>query len=288
MTDHCYESCCRKASQKTSANSQMDLSKKHNIHFAGNPHAGKTLVFGHGFGVDQQSFSQIVPAFEQDYRIILYDNAGGGQADLSSYSYQRYETLEGYVTDLTAIMALAQGTPATFIGHSVSGMIGLMAANRQPHLFDKLVLIGSSPRYLDDQPTSYTGGFNEAALQSLFEAMQTNYEAWVIGFSPQAMRNADRPELADQFARSLQALRPDIALAVAKAIFFLDHRKELPKVTKPTLIIQTANDIVVPAVVSEYMERHIPGSKRITINAQGHFPQISAPGEIIAALQSFV
>ncbi|QJB30210.1 alpha/beta hydrolase [Chitinophaga oryzae] len=266
----------------------MDLSKKHNIHFTGNPQAGKTLVFGHGFGVDQQSFSQIVPAFEHDYRIILYDNAGGGQSDLSSYSYERYETLEGYVTDLTAIMALAQGTPATFIGHSVSGMIGMMAANRQPHLFDKLVLIGSSPRYLDDAPASYTGGFDEAALQALFDAMQTNYEAWVIGFSPLAMRNEDRPELAEQFARSLQALRPDIALAVARAIFFLDHRMELPRVTRPTLIIQTANDIVVPAVVSEYMEQHIPGSKRIKINAQGHFPQISAPGEIITALRSFV
>lgn len=266
----------------------MDLSKKHNIHFAGNPHAGKTLVLGHGFGVDQQSFSQIVPAFEQDYRILLYDNAGGGRSDLSSYSYERYATLEGYVTDLTDIMGLCEGAPATFIGHSVSGMIGMMAANRRPQLFDRLALIGSSPRYLDDPASSYTGGFNEAALQALFEAMQTNYEAWVIGFSPQAMRNTDRPELAEQFARSLQALRPDIALAVARAIFLLDHRQELPKVTQPTLIIQTADDIVVPAAVSEYMERHIPGSKRIKINAQGHFPQISAPGEVIAALQSFV
>lgn len=266
----------------------MDLRKKHNIHFAGNPQADKTLVFGHGFGIDQQSFSQIVPAFEQDYRIVLYDNAGGGKSDLSSYSYERYETLEGYVTDLTDILTFTKGTHTTFIGHSVSGMIGMMAANRQPHLFDKLVLIGSSPRYLDDQRTSYTGGFDEAALQALFEAIQTNYEAWVIGFSPLAMRNEDRPELARQFATSLQALRPDIALAVSRAIFLPDHRQELPKVSQPTLIIQTANDIIVPAVVSEYMERHIPGSQRIKINAQGHFPQVSAPDEVIAALQSFV
>lgn len=266
----------------------MDLSKKHNIHFAGNPQAGKTLVFGHGFGVDQQSFSQIVPAFEQDYRIVLYDNAGGGKSDLSSYSYERYETLEGYVTDLMSIMAFVQGTHTTFIGHSVSGIIGLMAANRQPQLFDKLVLVGSSPRYLNDQQHSYIGGFDDAALKALFEAMQTNYEAWVIGFSPMAMRNEDRPELARAFAGSLQALRPDIALAVAKAIFLLDHRQELPKVSHPTLIVQTANDIIVPPVVSEYMERHIPGSKRIKINAEGHFPQLSAPHELIAALQSFV
>ncbi|MBC9929688.1 alpha/beta fold hydrolase [Chitinophaga qingshengii] len=266
----------------------MDLSKKHNIHFAGNPQASETLVFGHGFGVDQQSFSRIIPAFEERYRIVLYDNIGGGQSDISSYSYERYATLEGYVTDLMDIMTFSQGTPTTYIGHSVSGMIGLMAANRRPELFDKLVLIGSSPRYQDDPATSYTGGFDNASLQALFEAIQTNYEAWIIGFSALAMRNSDRPALAEQFARSLQALRPDIALGVAKAIFLLDQRQELPKVSHPTFILQTADDIAVPAVVSEYMERHIPGSTRIQINAQGHFPQISAPDEVIHALQSFL
>ncbi|RBL94087.1 alpha/beta fold hydrolase [Chitinophaga flava] len=266
----------------------MDITKKNNIRITGNPQASQTLVFGHGLGIDQHSFSDLLPAFEHDYRIVLYDNAGSGNTDPSSYSPLRYATMNGYVTDLTDILEFVGAENTTFIGHSVSGMIGLMAANRKPHLFDRLVLMGSSPRYLNDPAAFYTGGFDEAALEALFETMHTNYQAWAIGFSLLAMRNPERPKLAEDFASSLQRLRPDIAISVARAIFLLDHRNELSKVNKPTLIIETANDIAVPAVVSEYLEKNIRGSKRIKVNTEGHFPQISAPGEVIAALQSFV
>jgi sigma-B regulation protein RsbQ len=266
----------------------MDINKKNNIHIIGNPSAEKTIVFGHGFGIDQRSFSQVIPAFENDYRILLYDNVGGGNADITAYSPKRYATMSGYITDLTDILQHVQLPGVTFVGHSVSGMIGLLTSIRNPELFDRLILLGSSPRYLNDNANGYIGGFDEAALDALFEAMETNYQAWVIGFSALAMSNPDRPQLAAAFAETLNNVRPDIAVAVARAIFYLDHRQDLHKVKKPTLVVQTSDDVAVPAVVSEYLEQHIPGSKRVEVQTKGHFPHMSAPQEVIDAIRSFI
>lgn len=266
----------------------MDIIKKNNIHIIGNLSATQTLVFGHGFGIDQRSFAQVIPAFENDYKIVLFDNVGGGEADINAYSPKRYESISGYVADVADILQQLNLHSVTFIGHSVSGMIGLLTAVQHQGSIDRLILLGSSPRYLNDPEKAYTGGFDQSTLESLFEAMEGNYHAWAAGFSVIAMKNDDRPELAAAFAASLQAIRPDIAIQVAKAIFYLDYRDELHKVTQPTLVIQTTNDIAVPAIVSEYLEANIPGSKRVSVQTQGHFPQISAPEEVIGAIKSFL
>ncbi|HEY8954550.1 alpha/beta hydrolase [Chitinophaga sp.] len=266
----------------------MDIIQRNNIHVTGNPDSPQTLVFAHGFGIDQTSFSKVIPSFEHDYKIVLFDNAGGGKADKKAYSPKRYESIHGYVTDAADIIQALDLRSVTFIGHSVSGITGLLASVHYPGIIDKLVLLGSSPRYLDDPKDGYTGGFDHHALNSLFEAMEANYHAWAAGFSKLAMRNEDRPELAASFARSLENIRPDIAIQVAKAIFYLDYREVLSKVTLPVLVVQTANDIAVPAVVSEYLEAHIPNSRRIKVETEGHFPHISAPEEVIAAIQSFL
>ncbi|ASZ12533.1 alpha/beta hydrolase [Chitinophaga pendula] len=266
----------------------MDIIQKNNIHIIGNPDATQTLVFGHGFGIDQRSFAQVTPAFENEYKIVLFDNVGGGAADINAYSPKRYESINGYVADVADILQQLNLQHVTFVGHSVSGMIGLLTAVQHTDSIEKLILLGSSPRYLNDPEKGYIGGFDQPTLDSLFETMEGNYHAWAAGFSVLAMRNDDRPELAAAFAASLQAIRPDIAIQVAKAIFYLDYRNELAKVTQPALIIQTTNDIAVPAIVSEYLEANIPGSKRVSVQTQGHFPQISAPEEVIEAIRSFL
>ncbi|MGF6924556.1 sigma-B regulation protein RsbQ [Chitinophaga sp. W2I13] len=266
----------------------MDIILRNNIHVTGNLESPQTLVFAHGFGIDQTSFSKVIPSFEHDYKIVLFDNVGGGKADIKAYSPKRYEAINGYATDVADIIQALDLRQVTFVGHSVSGMTGMLTSIHYPGMIDKLVLLGSSPRYLNDPKDGYTGGFDHATLTSLFEAMEANYHAWAAGFSKVAMRNEDRPELAAAFAKTLNDIRPDIAIQVAKAIFYLDYRGELPKVTLPVLVVQTANDIAVPAVVSEYLEANIPNSRLTKVETEGHFPQISAPMEVVAAIQSFL
>ncbi|MES2648010.1 MAG: alpha/beta hydrolase [Bacteroidota bacterium] len=261
---------------------------KLNINILGNPNSHQTLMFGHGFGTDQRSFKDVVPFFEKDYRIILYDNAGAGNADISTFNASRYNTLNGYVNDLLEICKFLQLKDIIYVGHSVNGMVGLLASQKMPAYFSKLILLGASPRYLNDASQMYNGGFEQSDLDQLFEAMNNNYFAWASGFSRMVMDNHDRPHLAEHFAGTLKAIRPDIALSVVKAIFQSDHRNDLSKSTIPTLIIQTSSDVAVPESVGMYMHQHIPKSSLVKIETKGHFPQISGPAEIATVIKSFI
>lgn len=261
---------------------------KNNVSIEGNPDAKQTIVFAHGFGSDKTAWKAVAAAFAQDYRLVLYDNVGGGNADSSAYSPIKYSTLDTYADDLVAIMEDLDLDAAIVIAHSVSSMITLIAALKSPAYFSKAVFIGASPRYINDEAENYVGGFTQAALDSMYDAMTTNYYAWASGFSSIAMGNPEVPELGEEFARTLSAIRPDIALSVAKVIFESDVRDRLPHFTLEVLLIQSQNDIAVPATVANYLMENIKGSTLKYVNATGHFPHISAPQEIIKAIKKFI
>jgi len=264
------------------------IQKKNNVTIEGNLESAKTLLFAHGFGTDQTAWNWVKEAFKDDYRLVLYDNVGGGTADPDAYSPIKYHHINTYADDMLVIMADLGLHDATIIAHSVSSMISLLAANKAPKYFGKMVFIGASPRYINDESVGYTGGFTQPALDSMYDAMTNNYYAWVSGFSNYAMGNPDRPELGEYFAYSLSAIRPDVALSVAKVIFESDLRNEVEKLDKEVLLLQTRHDIAVPLEVAEYLHEHIKGSELKIINATGHFPHISAPTEVIAAIKSFI
>lgn len=265
---------------------KQSVLRKNNVKIYGNTKSDQTIVFGHGFGTDQRSWDAVLPAFEETYRIVVYDNAGAGSADITAYSPNKYDDLKAYATDLIDICDALDLTDVIMIAHSVSGMISVIAACKRPDLFSKLVLIGASPRYRNDE--GYVGGFDQETLDAFYAQMSTNYFAWISGFAPAAMANASRPALAQSFADTLKAIRPDIALSVAKVIFQSDYRSILGTLHKPTLILQSTNDIAVPQQVAAYLHEHIEHSVLSIVNAEGHFPHISAPEEVIAAIKTFI
>lgn len=260
--------------------------KKQNLRIDGNPDAEQTLVFAHGFGTDQTSWRFVIEHFKADYRLILYDNVGGGESDLRAFSPMKYYDLDAYATDLLDIAETLQLKGAVLIAHSVSSMIGILASIRNPFVFSRLILIGASPRYLND--TDYTGGFTREDLEVLYRSMRTNYFSWVNGFSAAAMRNYEQPELGQEIAGTLAAIQPDIALAVAAVIFESDCRAELEKLDNEVLIIQMKDDIAVPESVGRYLRDHISKSTLLEIDVEGHFPQLSAPEELTQAIRSFI
>ncbi|EHQ24533.1 alpha/beta fold hydrolase [Mucilaginibacter paludis] len=263
-----------------------DPIRKNNVNITGNLNSTSTLIFAHGFGTDQTAWLPVIEAFKNDHRIILYDNVGAGKALPEAYSPNKYNSLQSYADDLTNICERLNISNAIIVAHSVSAMIAVLTTIGSPQFFKKMILIGASPCYRNDP--GYTGGFEQKDLDDLYRAMDTNYFAWVSGFSSMAMANPDRPELAQSFADTLSAIRPDIALAVARVIFQSDCREKLQKLDKETLLIQTKEDIAVPLQVAEYLHRHISNSKLIIVNASGHFPHISASQEIVNAIQHFL
>lgn len=266
----------------------FDPLKKNNVTILNGAKKDKTIIFAHGFGTDQTAWEQIAPAYAGEYRVVLYDNVGAGKSDPAAFSPNKYDTLQSYADDLLDICNILEIRDAVIVAHSVSGMIAALAAIQNPALFSKMVLIGASPRYLNDDVAGYIGGFDQPSLDGLYESMANNYFAWVSGFSAMAMANPDRPQLAQSFANSLAAIRPDIAQSVARVIFQSDYRTSLYKLDKPVLLLQTKHDIAVPMDVANYLNDQIKGSKLKVVEAEGHFPHISAPNEILKELQNFI
>ena len=259
--------------------------KRNNVNITGNLNSPDTIIFAHGFGSDQTAWREIAIAFEKRYRLILFDHVGAGEAEESAFSSSKYSSIEAYAFDFIEICTTLDLQSTLFVGHSVGAMVGLLASISVPNLFSKLVLIGASPRYLNDK--DYIGGFTQEALDGLYSAMRTDYLGWASGFSQAAMLNRDQPELATAFEKSLRALRPDIALTVARSIFQSDFRNILHQATTEILLIHSRNDIAVPENVANYLNKHIPGSRLANIRAEGHFPHMSAPGEVISLIQQF-
>ena len=244
------------------------------------------MIFAHGFGCDQNMWRFITPAFEDEYRIVLFDHVGAGQSDLRAYSRQKYATLDGYATDLLEICAAEGLEHAVFVGHSVSSVIGILAANREPERFAHLILVGPSPRYIDDE--AYVGGFGRADIESLLEFLDSNHMGWSSTMAPVIMGNPDRPELAAELTTSFCRTDPAIARHFARVTFLSDNRNDLPKVTTPSLVLQCSDDAIAPIAVGEYVHAQMPGSRLVVLNATGHCPNLSAPEETIAAMKAYL
>ncbi|XP_050265021.1 probable strigolactone esterase DAD2 [Quercus robur] len=235
----------------------------------------KTLVLAHGFGTDQSVWQRILPYFTPYYRVILYDLVCAGSVNPDFFDFRRYTTLDAYVDDLLYILDAHRVDRCAYVGHSVSAMIGILAAIRRPELFSKLILIGASPRFLNDN--DYHGGFEQGEIEKVFEAMQSNYEAWVNGFAPLAV-GADVPTAVREFSRTLFNMRPDISLFVSRMIFNSDLRGVLGLVKVPCCIFQTARDVSVPASVATYLKDHLGGRNTVEmLETEGHLPHLSAP-----------
>ncbi len=216
------------------------------------------MVFAHGFGCDQNMWRFVAPAFEDRYRTILFDHIGAGGSDLSAFDADRYASLDGYADDVVALCRDLSVTGGVFVGHSVSAMIGVLASKKAPELFDRLVLVCPSPRYLDDD--GYVGGFSVPQVDELLDFLDTNHMGWSQAMAPAIMGNADRPELGEELTNSFCRTDPDIAKRFARTTFLADNRADLAGVTARCLVIQSTEDVIAPQEVGEYVHRHLTNS----------------------------
>ena len=247
---------------------------------------GRPMVFAHGFGCDQTMWRFVWPAFADDHRIVLFDHVGLGGSDVSAFDRDRYASLDGYAADVLAICEELDLTDVVFVGHSVSAMIGVLAATQRPDRFGRLVLVGPSPRYLDDE--GYTGGFSREDIDGLRESLSSNYLGWSSAMAPVIMGNADRPALSEELENTFCRADPEIAAQFARATFLGDNREDLGRVRTPSLVLQCSDDAIAPQAVGEYVHDRIADSRFVQLEATGHCPNLSAPEETIAAIRAFL
>jgi sigma-B regulation protein RsbQ len=244
------------------------------------------MLFAHGFGCDQSMWRHVAPHFEDTHRVVLFDHVGSGGSDASSYSPERYASLRDYARDVLALCRELDLQDVVFVGHSVSAMIGVLAANAEPDRFGAVVLVGPSPRYIDDD--SYVGGFTREDIEGLLETMDTDYLGWSSQMAPMIMGNGERPQLGEELTASFCRTDPDIARDFARLTFLSDNRADLDELQVRSLILQCTDDIIAPRPVGEYVHEHLPGSEFVLLEATGHCPNLSAPEATIAAIRAFV
>ena len=261
-----------------------DLLTLHNVEVTGN--GTQSVILLHGFGCNRSMWRHLRPRLEQQYRVVRFDHMGTNPQSVASYHAEAYSDLRTYARDLIAICRELDLEKPIFIGHSVSATLGILAAGMEPGLFKMLVLIGPSPRYLNDE--DYTGGFERADLDELMEALESNYLGWSGAIAPAIMGNADRPRLGEELTDSFCRMNPEVAANFARATFYSDNREDLKKVTVPTLVLQTREDIIAPPVVGEYVHRNIADSEYVLLDATGHLPHLSAPEATNRAILDFL
>ena len=262
----------------------VDVIARNNVRTFGT--GSQPMVFAHGFGCDQNMWRQITPAFESDYRIVLFDYVGSGKSDLKAYDAARYSTLDGYASDIVEVCEALDLRDVILVGHSVSSMIAVLAARRIPERMANLIFVGPSPRYIND--TDYVGGFERADIEGLLDMMDKNYIGWANFLGPAIMKNTDRPELATELTESFCSTDPVIARRFAEATFFADNRSDLATSPVPSLILQCSDDMIAPLHIGEYVHRNTPRSTLRVMKATGHCPHMSHPEETIELIRDYL
>ena len=262
----------------------MTVAQRNNVRISGR--GDKSMLFAHGFGCDQNMWRFVAPAFEDRFRVVLFDHVGAGQSDVTAYDREKYGTLDGYAQDVLEICRELELDDVIFVGHSVSAMIGVLAGARDPARFEALVLVGPSPRYLDDE--DYVGGFSRTDIDELLQSLESNYLGWSAAMAPAIMGNPDRPELGTELANSFCRTDPAIAEHFARVTFLSDNREDLGLISIPTLIMQCSDDIIAPPAVGAYVHARMRHSVLVPMKATGHCPNLSAPDETIAVIEGFL
>jgi len=258
--------------------------KRNNVRVSGQ--GDRAMMFAHGFGCDQHMWRDVAQGFEVDFKVILFDHVGAGGSDLAAYDSTKYGSLDGYADDVIEIARELDLRDAIFVGHSVSAMIGALAVLKAPDLFSDLVMVGPSPRYIDDG--DYVGGFTSGQVGELLQFLADNHLGWSAAMAPAIMGNADRPELGEKLTESFCATDPKIAAEFARVTFFSDNRADLSRVEARTLVLQCRDDIIAPQCVGEWVHAQLPNSEYVLLYATGHCPNLSAPAEVTAAIRAFV
>ena len=268
----------------------MDVIKRNQVHVIGDQ--GPVLMYAHGFGCNQDMWNRITPAFKNSHRQVLFDYVGSGQSDLTKFDVTRYSHLSGYAQDILEICdALGFESGITLIGHSVSSSIGLLASIARPDLFDRLILVGPNPCFLNDPP-DYLGGFERQDLKDLLALMDQNYIGWANYLGPVASGETQSGIEVEPVSRRLTdsfcTTDPVAAKVFAQATFFADNRADLDQVTTPSLILQHRHDALVPIEVGEYMHRKLRDSTLQVLDIAGHCGHMSHPSLIVSAIRAYL
>ena len=244
------------------------------------------MLMVHGYGCNQAMWHLMLPYFRDDYRVVLMDHVGTGNAGMEDWSPEAYRSLHRYAADVIGVVEALDLREVILVGHSVSAIICGLVAAAIPKRVARLVMIGPSPYYLNEG--DYRGGFEASDIRELIAAVESNYIGWSKAMAPAIMGRPDAPDTGEYLTARFCEQDPEVALAFARATFESDHRPDLPKVPVPTLVLQCSQDIIAGEQVGRFVAEAIPEASYRKLAARGHCPNYSAPEETSAAIAAWL
>ena len=249
---------------------------------------GPALLYAHGFGCNQNMWDRVTPEFKSTHRQVLFDYVGSGKSDIAAFDAVKYGDLSGYAQDVLDVCdALDMSSGVTFIGHSVSCSVGILASIARPELFNKLVLLGPNPCFVN-HPPEYVGGFEREDLEGLLALMDQNYIGWANDLAPVVSAKGKTGAVTAELSNSFCSTDPTVAKVFARTTFFSDSRADLAKVKVPCLILQHRTDTLAPMGVGEYVHNQLAGSTLKVLDVQGHCAHMAEPLLVVDAMRDFV
>ncbi|MBL3699994.1 alpha/beta fold hydrolase [Leucobacter luti] len=248
------------------------------------PEGAPVLVFAHGYGTNQSTWTRVADEFVADHRVVLFDYVGSGGSDLAAYDERRYDSYDGYATDLIEVLDAVGADQAVLVAHSASGMIGALASLRRPDLFSRIIMVSPSPRYVNDE--GYEGGFSREDVLGLIDAIDANQPSWAASLAPAVTARADLPDVTDRVRQLFAATPQRVAKHFAQVVFFSDVRNRLHEIQVPCVILQSSGDIICPPRIGEYLRDHIRGAELVALNSSGHFVHLTEPELITAQIRA--
>lgn len=244
----------------------------------------RTIVLGHGLGTEQGCWRRQIEALPDEYRVVTLDFPGATAATLAAFDPGRHASLFGFAEDLSLLMQELGVRGATYVGHSMGGMAGILTANGCPGVFGAVITLGASACYLDDPKTGYIGGFTRTALEALLREMRADFAAWANGFASAMVGESNRYLSAYEFTQMLLQLRVDVASAALNATLNSDYRSDVDELSTPLFVIAPRHDPAVPPPAARWLAQHGGAQRMLDIDAHGHLPHLTAPEKVNGAL----
>jgi pimeloyl-[acyl-carrier protein] methyl ester esterase len=241
---------------------------------------GPELVLVHGWGLHGGIWADLAARLAADYCVINLDLPGHGRSPAGEF------TLDA-LTD--AIAALLAG-PALWLGWSLGGLIAINAALRHPANVSKLVLAGSTPRFVQaaDWPHAMAAG----VFAEFGASLACDYRGTLLRFlSLQASGDEQARTLLKRLRSDLLAHGEPQPQALAAGLDVLAHtdlRARLAAIRAPTLVMHGALDRLVPPAAGEYLAAQIRGAQFVRFDGAGHAPFLSQPQRFEQTLRGFL
>ena len=252
---------------------------------------GAPLLFIHGWGMHGGMWGGVLEELATKYRVLAVDLPGHGYSRIEDAGLRiqsRTSALDAIVDQLAA--QFSDIGPLTVCGWSLGGQVALRWAMRHPEQVSRLVLVSSTPCFV--QREGWPCAMAAATLAAFSEALQQNYLQTLRRFLSLQLRGSEqeRELLAVLRSNLLGRGEPDLA-ALQTGLTILrdcDLRDVLADVRQPALVIAGERDTLTPLPASQYLAERLPDARLVAIKGAAHAPFLSHPDEFVEQLVGYL